>query len=289
MTTKAPKQKTASKSETTKQTAGSTEKVVDVKTANAIVEKNLENKVVSVEKKGKKAVEAAPVQAAEPVQATPPKKGGAKKAVEATPVQPVQAAPVQAAPAKKGGAKKAEAVAPVQQAQPAQTGKGKKAKQEAAPAPVQAAEPVQAKKGGAKKAAEPKKEEAPVAQAAGADDEEGEDEVAGSKLRYFKLIYNGEPQGRYCGKKPKQAANKAFSSIIKELKKTGEQNGGVNVDINFSIRECTRNKRNKKEYKYIGKRQTLTNPVKVEIANADGSVKQIEYKFHNKLQKAPKA
>ena len=108
-----------------------------------------------------------------------------------------------------------------------------------------------------------------------------------SKLRYFKLIYNDQVQGRYCGRKPKQAANKAFSSIIKDYKKSGQQNGGVNVDINFTIKECTRNSKHK-EYKYIGKREILVNPVKVEIANEDGSIKQIEYKFQNKLQKARK-
>ena len=117
---------------------------------------------------------------------------------------------------------------------------------------------------------------------------EVDDEQRGGRLRYFKLIYKDEIQGRYCGKKPKQAANKAFSSIIKDFKKNGNQDGGVNVDINFSIRECTRNSRHK-EYRYIGKRETLKEPVKVEIANADGSVKEIEYRFHNKLQKAPKA
>jgi hypothetical protein len=108
-----------------------------------------------------------------------------------------------------------------------------------------------------------------------------------SKLRYFKLIYNDQVQGRYCGRKPKQAANKAFSSIIKDYKKSGQQNGGVNVDINFTIKECTRNSKHK-EYKYIGKREILVTPVKVEIANEDGSIKQIEYKFQNKLQKARK-
>ena len=80
---------------------------------------------------------------------------------------------------------------------------------------------------------------------------------------------------------------KAFSSIIKTLKETGQQNGGVNVDIDFTIKECTRNSKHK-DYKYVGKRQELDKPVMVDIANADGSKKQIIYKFCNKLQKAPK-
>lgn len=120
------------------------------------------------------------------------------------------------------------------------------------------------------------------------EEDEEEQDVSNSKLRYFKLLYNEEVQGRYCGKKPKQAANKAFSSIIKDYKKNGVHHGGVNVDINFSIRECTRTSKHKKEYKYIGKRESLDTPVKVNIKNIDGTVKEIEYKFHNRIQKAPK-
>jgi hypothetical protein len=114
-----------------------------------------------------------------------------------------------------------------------------------------------------------------------------EDEQVGGKLRYFKLFYNEEYQGRYCGRKPKQAANKAYSSIIKEMKKNGNQKGGINVDINFSIRECTRNSKHK-EYKYIGLREELKVPVEVKIKNEDGSVKVITYSFYNKISKAPK-
>jgi hypothetical protein len=111
---------------------------------------------------------------------------------------------------------------------------------------------------------------------------------AQSKLRYFKLFYNNEICGRYCGKKPKQAANKAFSSIVKDMNKDGVS---VTVDsqleVPFTIKECTRNSKHK-EYKYVGKRHLLKEPVKVSIENSDGSVKEIIYKFHNQLQKAPK-
>src|SRR3990167_4479209 len=104
------------------------------------------------------------------------------------------------------------------------------------------------------------------------------------RLRYFKLFYNDAFQGRYCGKKPKQAANKAFSSIVKEMRKTDNQKGGVDVNIAFSIRECTRNSKHK-EYKYVGVREELEKPVKVLINNDDGTVKEITYNFHNKIQK----
>ncbi len=292
MSTKNSKTKTATKAETQKQTAGA-EKVEAVPTANTIVEKKMEDKVVAIEKKADKKTD---------------KKGGAKEAAVvpvATPVKVEAKSEVKTEKKTKGGAKEAVAT-PVAAPAKVEAKTEKKVKggaKEAVATPVAAPVKVEAKtekkaeaktekkaKGGAKKEAkvEAKKEEV---KAAADDDEEGE--VTGTKLRYFKLIYNEKDQGRYCGKKPKQAANKAFSSIIKELKKTGQQNGGVNVDINFSIRECTRNSKHK-EYKYIGKRQVLTNPVKVVIENKDSEgkkigTKEIEYKFHNKLQKAPKA
>jgi hypothetical protein len=111
---------------------------------------------------------------------------------------------------------------------------------------------------------------------------------AQSKLRYFKLFYNNEICGRYCGKKPKQAANKAFSSIVKDMKKDGVSvTHDSQLEVSFTIKECTRNSKHK-EYKYVGKRHLLKEPVKVSIENGDGSVKEIVYKFHNQLQKAPK-
>jgi len=161
--------------------------------------------------------------------------------------------------------------------------KSQTAKEVKEPEPV--VETKQVQKGGKKatKQAEPVAQPEPKVEV-----EEGEAEGEESgKLRYFKLFYNDEYQGRYCGRKPKQAANKAFSSIIKDMKKNGNQKGGVNVDINFSIRECTRNSRHK-EYNYVGVREQLKDPVEVKIKNEDGSVKEITYSFHNKISKAPK-
>ena len=117
-------------------------------------------------------------------------------------------------------------------------------------------------------------------------EEAQEEKQMDDKLRYFKLYYNDNICGRYSGKKPKQAANKAFSSIIKDMKKTDNKEG-VNIDITFTIKECTRNSFHK-EYKYIGKRLLLKSPVKVTIENGDGTSKDIVYKYHNDLKKAPK-
>jgi hypothetical protein len=252
------------------------EKVVDVPTANTIVENKMEDKVVTVEKKG-----------------------GKKTSVESTTVKNTESVPVKASKSKVVKALEQEntVVETKEEVKADKKGKTKTVKEVVIEeTPVKETkkvdvktEPVDKKKTEKK----PVKVEdqvggATVAAVDAAVDAAAEEEVVGNKLRYFKLIYNDVVQGRYCGKKPKQAANKAFSSIIKSLKQTGGQQGGVNVDINFTIRECTRNSKHK-DYMYVGKRQVLDNPVKVQIANADGSVKQIEYKYHNKLQKAPKA
>lgn len=187
----------------------------------------------------------------------------------------------QTTPVKKGGAKKEDAVQPVLQKA---SGKGTKAQaQVPAPAPVQAHTTVQAsaQTGGTKKSKVSSTKTVVTAEL------EAEPE-AQSKLRYFKLFYNNEICGRYCGKKPKQAANKAFSSIVKDMKKDGVTvTTDSKLEVPFTIKECTRNSKHK-EYKYIGRRHLLKEPVKVSIENGDGSVKEIVYKFHNQLQKAPK-
>ena len=254
MVSKNTKSETPAKSVASKQTAGA---VVTPVTPVAAVEP---------EKKTKKATKKEEVVVAKSEVVEPVQSGGAKKnkaKVVETVVPEKVAAPVKATKAVKATAAVEEGVTT------------KKAVKKAVEK-----KPVEKKVNKAKAKLEVKQETEDA-------EEAGEGDEASNKLRYFKLIYNNQVQGRYCGKKPKQAANKAFSSIIKDCKKSGQQNGGVNVDINFTIKECTRNSKHK-EYKYIGKRQVLENPVKVEIANADGSIKQIEYKFHNKLQKARK-
>ena len=229
------------------------------------------------------------------------------KEVKQTTQQKVEPTPVvvETKQAQKGGKKSTKQADPVPEPTPvpepvvetkqAQKG-GKRSTKQAEPEPVQVAEPKvepvvetkQAQKGGKKstKQAEPVQVAEPKQKVEVEAEEEGEEQVGG-KLRYFKLFYNEEFQGRYCGRKPKQAANKAFSSIVKDMKKNGNQKGGVNVDINFSIRECTRNSKHK-EYNYVGVREELKDPVEVKINNEDGSVKKITYSFHNKISKAPK-
>lgn len=93
------------------------------------------------------------------------------------------------------------------------------------------------------------------------------------RQRYFRLINNitGKTFGRYCGKTPKQAANKAFSSLVK-------RNKNINGIINFSIIECTLHS-NKSIYKYTGERLNIENGFTRILRNNN----QFQYKFKNKI------
>ena len=258
---------------TSKSKASASASTPIVSGGNNIVEKKLNNQVVElvtqpVKKGGAKKVEPKQQAQSEPVQPAQ------SEPVQPEPVQ-AQPEPVQAqqegnetkAPAKKVG-RGAKKVATTATATPSAT--------PSATVTATATPTTPAKKVSAKKTVITTELEAePDAQ---------------GKLRYFKLFYNNEICGRYCGKKPKQAANKAFSSIVKDMKKDCVS-VSVTIDsqleVLFTIKECTRNSKHK-EYKYIGKRHLLKEPVKVSIDNGDGSVKEIVYKFHNQLQKAPK-
>jgi hypothetical protein len=118
-------------------------------------------------------------------------------------------------------------------------------------------------------------------------DKEGETEQlgeeGGKKNRYFKLIYNSKTSGRFSGNKPKQAANKALTSIVKSL---DEENATFeNKKFKFTIVECTRGSRHK-EYHYVGERLKLKEPTLIKIKNANGDEKLIEYNYMNVVKKA---
>ena len=93
--------------------------------------------------------------------------------------------------------------------------------------------------------------------------------------RYFRLINNitGKSFGRYRGKTPKQAANKAFTALVK--RKRNQYNNGI---INFSIIECTRYS-DKKIYKYTGERINIENG----FSRISRNNNQFQYKFKNKI------
>lgn len=178
----------------------------------------------------------------------------------------------------------APVVAPVAPAEPAKEEK-KKAKKP--------------KKGGKKKA---KKEKKVKAKKTKTDKPIMLSEV--KLARYFKIVFEGLPAGRFSGSKPRQAASKALTSIIRkklnndfinrvnnkietpkmqtaQLKKrvsaakkyaflgTYEEN----KDIIFQLKECTRwnpkkcNKNKKaKVYTYVGKRVPLPEDIKKKMA-----------------------
>jgi len=105
--------------------------------------------------------------------------------------------------------------------------------------------------------------------------------AGGPCTRYFKVIIDeGDAHGRFSGQKPKQAANKALTSILKSKEKDGDNVAGK---IKFSIVECTRGSRHK-QYNYVGERIELENPMTVTIGSGDNK-KEIEYKFNNKVMK----
>lgn len=120
---------------------------------------------------------------------------------------------------------------------------------------------------------------------------EGEEQVAqkGGEYRFFSMNYGGGEQGKYRGKKPKQAGNKAFSAIIKENKKNNTSI--VGTDVNFTITEVSKN-RDPRVYTYVGRRTELPVPITVELKIKDKETKEVKeikkvvYKFKNTLKKA---
>ena len=114
-----------------------------------------------------------------------------------------------------------------------------------------------------------------------------------NKKRYFKCIYVDEKTnivncvGRYSGKKPKQAANKALTAMTKQFKEQGIKTNGMK--INFGVIEQTRGSKRKKYY-YQGIRNILKNPVPVSIKKIDkktGTITEeiITYKHQSNVKK----
>ncbi len=105
------------------------------------------------------------------------------------------------------------------------------------------------------------------------------------KKRYFRCLYeeNGVVLcvGRYSGRKPKQAANKALTALVKSNKTLEGK------EIIYGVVEQTRNSKRKKYY-YSGCRKLLSDPVPVEIKkNINGNeVKEtITYKHQSVVKK----
>ena len=164
-------------------------------------------------------------------------------------------------PAKtKAVTKPAKAVAPKE---------SKVAKKVAKPAPKAKAKDVAPKKGGSTKKEVEKKTETTV-----------------NKIRHFKILEDGEKTGRFAGKKPKQAANKVLTSLIKKM----VQSGGdpTKKPFRFTIVECTRGSKGT-QHTYEGTRKELSKPVEVSIkGKSKKDNKVITYRHVNKLRKVKK-
>jgi len=220
-------------------------------------------------KKSKKAAEpVAPVVAPVVEAAAPAKKS--KKAAE--PVAPVVAPVVEAAAPSKKSKKAApvvEAAAPVVEAV-APSKKSKKAAAEPVAEVAKATKKGGAKKAGKKTAKKEVKEEQP-------------ESVRTVGHRFFRCVYKTTDDqivhvGRYSGNKPKQAACKALTGIVKNNGlETGEK-------VTFLIQECTRGSK-KKKYSYVGCQVDLPEPVRITITKKDGSSSQIEYTKNNDVKK----
>ena len=87
-------------------------------------------------------------------------------------------------------------------------------------------------------------------------------------------------RGRFRGNKPKQAASKALSSLLEELR---EQKKSVSGEHHFTIVECTRGSRCK-EYHYTGERVELDEPMEIHIGKGKDR-KTITYRYNNKVYK----
>ena len=136
---------------------------------------------------------------------------------------------------------------------------------EPTPAPAKKNTKSAASKAADKKAAD-KKAEKPTQQA----QEGGEQTEKKTKKRYFRAIYKNEEgeivcEGRYSGKKPKQAASKALTGILKLYKSSGIKSDKVK----FGVIECTRGSRRKRYY-YQGEKSQLPKPLIVKITKKDG-------------------
>jgi hypothetical protein len=102
------------------------------------------------------------------------------------------------------------------------------------------------------------------------------------QVRYFKYRYgDAEYTGRFRATTPKQAATKAFTSICKSVQAGGGKLGKAAVE--FTIKESTRGSKGK-EYVYSGKRETLDEPMEVQVGKGDDA-KTITYKHKNVITK----
>lgn len=82
--------------------------------------------------------------------------------------------------------------------------------------------------------------------------------------RKFILIYKNKRLGEFLGKKPLQAAFKAFESIVKMNRKQNTGNRDMDLNVDFTIQEVTKGSDHKYFY-YSGTSKKLQNPIVIHI------------------------
>ena len=94
--------------------------------------------------------------------------------------------------------------------------------------------------------------------------------------RTFKIVQGGkdDASSRLLGSTPKQAANKAFTSILRQQNKT------TCKKMKFAIQETTQNSK-KKVYTYTGERVKLKTPLEYDVKTKDGETRTIVIKYKN--------
>jgi hypothetical protein len=111
------------------------------------------------------------------------------------------------------------------------------------------------------------------------------------KPRYYKLITidqndDGEDvaecRGRYSGKKPRQAASKGCTKLFRAYKDRDEK---YPERIIYGMHECTRSRRNKKKFFYIGTKEDLDEPQEVPIHQKDDNNEYLLDQDGNKVPK----
>lgn len=103
--------------------------------------------------------------------------------------------------------------------------------------------------------------------------------------RYFKIVNSKtkESKGRYTGDTPKQAASKAFTKMLQQLKKDNQPLPKKSTII--YLRESTRGSA-RKVYGYEAARLKLDEPQELTIKDKDsGEEKVIVYNYRNKIKK----
>ena len=110
------------------------------------------------------------------------------------------------------------------------------------------------------------------------------------KIRYFKMVdpSTGNSFGRFTGVTPRQAASKAFTTLLQKRKTVGElvgesinDNQSTEIHVKESTRGCSG-----KTYCYKASRTKLPEPLSVSIKNpTTGEEKTIIYKYNNRIIK----